>query len=252
MKDSHNNNDQNWKHKIKHFFKNKTKVRIEGDHSSYHCGSAAVFRTLIKSVKDAGGILTNSDNYDLLIVNGEGSMHHDSNGMIKKLRIIENAISNNKRVFLVNTVWQQNSQKYADILHGCEKIFTREVLSQRTLASQGIKSDVCIDLSYFDVIDERAPAINFEGAVVFTDFYSKEFNTFVWVNSKEIQKYPSIKMDTLSWSSMVNSLKTASCLVTGRHHAIYAACKARCPFIAMPGNTHKIEGLIATSNIEVL
>ena len=32
---------------------------------------------------------------------------------------------------------------------------------------------------------------------------------------------------------LVASLRTASLLVTGRHHAVYAACRARLPFVAM-------------------
>jgi hypothetical protein len=44
---------------------------------------------------------------------------------------------------------------------------------------------------------------------------------------------------------------TASLLVTGRHHGVCAAIRARVPFVAMPGNSHKIEVLIASANIPI-
>jgi hypothetical protein len=56
-----------------------------------------------------------------------------------------------------------------------------------------------------------------------------------------------IDMRDMSWSSLVRSLETARALVTGRHHGVYAACVAEIPFVALPGNTHKIEGLKAMS-----
>jgi hypothetical protein len=36
-------------------------------------------------------------------------------------------------------------------------------------------------------------------------------------------------------------------LVTGRHHAIFASCRARLRFIGVTGNSHKIEGLIVAA-----
>jgi hypothetical protein len=46
-------------------------------------------------------------------------------------------------------------------------------------------------------------------------------------------------------------LKTARLLVTGRQHAVYAACRARTPFLAVKGNSHKIEGLIAMAGADI-
>ena len=36
------------------------------------------------------------------------------------------------------------------------------------------------------------------------------------------------------WNSIVNRLRHAELLVTGRHHEAYAALKARCKFIVLP------------------
>jgi hypothetical protein len=121
------------------------------------------------------------------------------------------------------------------------------VLSQKELAKQGINAKVFIDQSYYEEVDDSAPFTDYKGGIVFTDFWSREFACFVKLTSKWAQKFHYLDMQKMSWSSTVKSLRTASLVVTGRHHAVYAACKAETPFIPMKGNTHKIEGLIETS-----
>lgn len=227
------------------------RILLQGDHSRYHCGSAAAFNAIRSEAARHGKIVKKGQEYDLLVVNGEGTMHHESSGFRKKMAEIESALASDKRVMLVNSVWQDNPQRYADILRRCERVVVREVLSQRALAEQGVSAEVAIDQSFHDEIDESAPYTDLGGQVVFTDFFSKEFECFVILNSKWAQKFEYIDMAALSWSSLVRSLRTASVLVTGRHHAVYAACRARTPFLAMRGNTHKNEGLVATASISI-
>ena len=227
------------------------RVKIEGDHSSYHGGSAAAFNVIKKEVMRAGEITEHEKNYDLLVVNGEGSMHHNSGGFRRKIRKIQSAINNGKKVVLVNSVWQDNPKESASILRSCDQVVVREVLSQRELDNQGIKAQIFIDQSYHEFIDESASFIDYKGGVVFTDFWSKDFECFAKLTSKWAQKFHYLDMQTMSWSSIVRSLQTASLLVTGRHHAVYAACKAEIPFLAMQGNTHKIEGLIETAGVDL-
>ena len=152
---------------------------------------------------------------------------------------------------LVNTVWQSNPQESADLLSRCDEVVAREVLSQKELADQGVEARVCSDQSYHWVVDASAPSVDFGGSIVLTDFWSSEFGGFVKLNSKWAQGFPFLDMQSMSWSSIVNSLKTASLLVTGRHHAVYAACKAEIPFLAMRGNTFKTEGLLKSAESQI-
>ena len=45
------------------------------------------------------------------------------------------------------------------------------------------------------------------------------------------------------WRDFVSQLWYSNLLITGRHHEMYAACKAECPFVVIEGNTHKNQGL---------
>jgi hypothetical protein len=226
------------------------RIRLSGDHSAYHCGSAAAFDVISAEVRRHGELVGEGADYDLLVVNGEGSMHHGSGTCVRKMREIEQALARGKRAALVNTVWQDNPPKLAGILKRCEAVVAREVLSQQALAAQGVTAPVHIDQSYFRAIDPD-PYTDCAGAAVMTDFFSEEFGSFVRLTSRWAKHYPFIDMQAMSWSSLVRSLRSASLLITGRHHAVFAACKARLPFLALKGNTHKVDGLMRTAGVAI-
>jgi hypothetical protein len=226
-----------------------TRIKFVGDHSTYHCGSAAVAEVLRAELQAAGEIVDDAD-FDLLIVNGEGSMHHGSASARKKIAELASAQSAGKRTMLINSVWQENPDAHTAALAKCESVVVREIFSQRDLAAHGVASEIYIDQCFHRTIDAE-PFESYGASPVLTDFHSKEFGTFVRVNNAWSSEFPYIDMKNVSWSALVRSLATASALVTGRHHAVFAACKARTPFLALRSNTHKIEGLIATSGIPV-
>ncbi len=226
-------------------------IRLSGDHSAYHCGSAAAFQAISAACARAGRVVGPDDDYDVLVVNGEGSMHHDSVSCRKKLQEIRAALDDGRRVQLINTVWQANSPEAADILNRCERVVAREVMSGEELRRIGVDCEVALDQSFFLPIDEAAAEVDFAGGPVLTDFFSPDLGTFARVTTQWTWPVPYVQMHEWSWSSLVRSLRSAEVLLTGRHHAVYASCRARVPFLALKGNTHKIEGLIATSGIDI-
>jgi hypothetical protein len=66
-----------------------------------------------------------------------------------------------------------------------------------------------------------------------------------------LARAPIANLNRMSWSRLVNSLRGAKLFVTGRHHGVYAACRAEVPFLAYRGNSHKIEGLIASAGVNI-
>lgn len=226
------------------------KIRLIGDHSAYHCGSAAAWQAISAACQRVGDIVE-GDDFDILVVNGEGAMHHDSRTFRKKLAEIDAATASGKKAYLMNTVWQANPTEAAEVLRRCERITVREIMSQQELSEIGIHSDVAVDQSFFSTIDTNAPTKDFGGGPVLTDFFTNDFGTFVRVTTQWTWPLPYIQMHEWDWSSLVKSLPTSEVLVTGRHHAVYAACRARVPFLALKGNTHKIEGLISTAGVDI-
>jgi hypothetical protein len=70
------------------------RLRLAGDHSSYHCGSAAVVQTIAT------------------MVNGEGSMHHGGGAFVDKTRLIKAAVAAGRPAHLINSVWQDNPHQF--------------------------------------------------------------------------------------------------------------------------------------------
>ena len=230
----------------------RQRVRFLGDHSGLHVGCGAVVDYLHAEIATLGRLVEKRQDYDLLVVNGEGSMHHDAPNHRTKMAAVAEAIAAGKRVLLVNTVWQANSAAYDELLRQINAITVREVMSYHELqARHGIESRIHLDVSYWADVDEAARFIDHGGATVMTDFYSYEFGHFVRTVGGPFQKFPYLDMKQGSWSSLVRELRSASLLVTGRHHAVYAACRARTPFVALKGNTHKIEGMIQMSGLPI-
>ncbi|SEW11536.1 Polysaccharide pyruvyl transferase [Cognatiyoonia koreensis] len=227
------------------------RFRLLGDHSDYHCGSAAVMLHL-RDCLAPQGVVTDDAEFDTLVVNGEGSMHHNSPAYIEKMEALKVAQDAGLETMLVNSVWQANDNRYDDVLKKLDKIYVRERASQVDLKRRhGIDATLYPDFAYYSRLDPSPKVLDFEGRMVCTDVYSTEFNTFVrWTGKKEA-KFTYLDMQEFTWSELVASLKTAEILITGRQHAVYAACRAEIPFVAFPGNTHKIEGLLMAAGVDI-
>jgi hypothetical protein len=225
-----------------------TRVRFVGDHRRYHCGSAAVSEYIRSTLAEHGFTVSKRD-YDIMLVNGEGSMCLGCIPVHDKMRQIQTALNEGKRVHLVNTVWQQNPYDYDELLPKLSSVVTREVLSQRDLRTiHGVDSRVFLDFSFFAPLQPTGNAPDYAGKIVMTDFAKPRSRDFV---RYAFDEFVFVNMRGIRWSDFVLGLKTASLLVTGRHHGVCAAIRARVPFVAMPGNSHKIEGLLASANIPI-
>lgn len=227
-------------------------ARIEGDHSSYHAGAAAVMLGLRRVLSENGWTLASKNRpYDILVVNGEGNMHHGSVAFHKKMKILTKALSAGKPAYLVNTVWQENPSEYDDVLHALSGITVREIYSQRDLFDRhGIEARVIPDLSMYAPLSKYCWWTNFRGKPAMTDFYFKDGTGFHRDNTID-PAARFLRFKRISWGNAVKSLKTASYLVTGRQHGVYAACKARIPFAASGGNTHKTHALVASAGANI-
>jgi hypothetical protein len=208
--------------------------------------------SFIRATLARQGTVVEEGPYDAVVVNGEGSMHHGSPGFHKKMQLLREALDAGKPAHLVNTVWQSNPRDYDAVLPRLSSIIVREPFSQADLkANHGIDASLSIDFSVFAPVDPAPPAADFKGGHAASDFYSEEFAAFVRVTGGALGKTPYLDMRRMTWSGCVASLKTASVFICGRHHGIYAACKARVPFVPFRGNTHKVEGIFRLAGVEI-
>lgn len=236
----------------------KPRLRILGDHSKFHGGCKAVMRTLRRIALSKGWrVVGDRDDYDALLVNGEGSMHHGGKRFHKKMQSLESALECGKPAYLVNSVWQDNPSDYDRVLRQLSGVFVREVYSQtQLLEKHGVRATVLPDASYFDQPPRFLRTHQFGNRPAVTDFLvePKRINGRRNVFKRLDNRFPEaacLPFTDWSWGKTVASLRTAKYLITGRHHAVYAACVARVPFIASEGNTHKIGGLVHSAGADI-
>lgn len=238
------------------------RVYFCNDTSEYHAGSKAVCdyikQTLVKKnheiVYEDFGLkeveLINS--CDVVLVNGEGTMHHNSKRAQKLLSALALGQKFGKATHLINTVWQSMGTEHKRVIRKLDSFIVREVLSQNESENtMSITPQVSLDFSYWTKIpqEESKCKVNETKGVIVTDFYSKEFGCFAKPTGGWLSKFPYIDIKKSNWDEMHKYLKSQSLLISGRHHAIYACCVSKTPFLPFSGNTHKVEGLIKSAGV---
>ena len=213
-------------------------ILLLNDTSSYHSGCMAVMRSYqySRSIKTYEAIpkLKWSD-YKTVILNGEGTMHHSKPTAMNFLRALQSAHAKGCDIQIHNTVWQEMCHTYDDVLRKCSQITVREVLSQQEIFKHGIYAPISPDRSM--IVDVPYKEYNHV-----TIYDGQTFNKSIQRQSDR----PRINIFEQSWDEIVNRLRNADLLITGRHHEMYAAIKARCKFIVEEGNTWKNRGLLQT------
>ena len=232
------------------------KVVILNNTSRYHKGCEKVMEYLHKDVVQSGhqivaSVMGNKDTLtdawdkiemsDAVIVNGEGTMHHDRPIPHSLLNVIRNAKKQGKKTALINTVWQSMTldDEMKDVLRDTY-ISVREIMSAEELQKDDIDADIHLDLSYFNDVPEK---VSPHRELVVGKFFAQAD-----YRPKDIPVLDIFKQD---WDTFVNVLRSTDWFITGRHHELYASCKARCPFATLSGNTHKNEGLMKTAGVEI-
>ncbi len=221
--------------------------------SGYHSGCGKVIEYLTSRYNIDHTVRGNIDRIkydtelfaqaDHIVINGEGTMHSDRSVAYQLLDILSLAQAQGKKTSLVNSVFQRMnlSKKHINALQQ-SYISVREVMSHHFLNDYNIDSDIHLDCSYWiDVPKESKPEQNLVIGVNYAN--SGIVNNF--------SDYGTVNIFKEDWNHIVNTLRNAKFFITSRHHEMYAACKARCPFIAVEGNTWKNQALFETSGIHI-
>jgi hypothetical protein len=255
------------------------KVYIVNDTSSYHAGSLAVIASLRHKLSLQGHTVIHAtprlvepqrqwiDECDALVVNGEGALQEEAKGWGKgrATKIMESlrlAKELGKEAYLVNSVWHRMNPGWADVLRSLDGLWVREPISQSAMErEQGVRPGVFLDLSYSCPIDPDAGNGRFAGRDVIGTVYKRNmpkdgrfsrFNRRFW-HMKHLGLGGTSENGTRSrdWSYIVNSLARANLYITGQHHGVYAACRARVPFAFFKVYNHKIKGLFEWAGLDI-
>ncbi len=153
-----------------------------------------------------------------------------------------------KRTALINAVYQQEKDGFADVISGLDLMTVREVRSAAVARSHGgqpwVFLDSAADCRRLSRVD--TPKREISGLV--KGGTHPKAPSATWLERLAIEK---IDMSSGSFDEIVSMLRRADIYVTGQHHGVYAAALAGIPFVAVVSNSHKIEGLIEWSGLPI-
>jgi hypothetical protein len=196
----------------------------------------------------------------LVVLNGEGSLHHNAPRAVELVNICAQAKDQGLRVAVVNAVWQDNSDQMAALLRGVDLLHLRDSPSRAALPpdlAATITPDMSIPLfretlgaaqsrpvTDLAVMDSVLPAtsaalLDFaeDGAL---PFYAMPMGNLHRMRDSVVARGGPV------WPRLLQStdILAARGWLTGRFHGLLAALCAGRPVCALPSNTAKIEGFL--------
>lgn len=169
------------------------------------------------------------DKADVVIVNGEGTLHGGA-----EMDMLD--VAAHYPSYLINTVWQGNGDQEKRLLR-FKRVTVRESASARSmLANSGIEPEVVGDVIL---------------KVLSGDYPPKR------CYSKKPQFIGSVKESDRGWSAAIPALEMCrrirtcdDALVIGRFHGILLAAMLNVPFVAYRSNSHKNEGVMLDMGLD--
>lgn len=100
-------------------------------------------------------LLASIEEADILIINGEGTIHHDAMAGAELLKVGLYARSLGKKSILINCTYQNNSPENKRLLEAFDLISVRESWSQKELDKIDVESVLVPDLVFYEWLDNQ-------------------------------------------------------------------------------------------------
>lgn len=188
-------------------------------------------------------------NADLVIVNGEGSIHHSATRKRASILAQAGLAAKERKIpaYLINATVYAIDDDIAACLRAFDRIYVRETMSQLELASYNVASEVVPDIT---IAADLPVAPSRSKGVCGTDSVSKVVSTAIlqrcrregW-NYKPMRRGYSF-FGRSSSAQYSKYLSSHSLVLTGRFHAVAFCIATRTPFVAVESNTPKISALL--------
>ena len=233
------------------------------------------------------GFIARLQKSDLIVVNGEGNIHHGHGEHL--LQIGPFASKHAIPTVLINTVYQENPRHFADYLRAFDLIIVRESYSKKELEELNVDAQVIADISLYESENELATkrsgyAISDSVVSETTQKLRSQYPTapllptrtrvpiiywkYLWSHLRKIKlteafrKLTAIIFNVIMYPFKYHSairvttpneytrlIGSYSGILAARFHTVCFALKSRTPFFAIASNSYKIEGLLADANL---
>ncbi len=202
----------------------------------------------------------------LVVLNGEGTLHHGAARAFELLSICEHAKKLGSKVAVINTVWEGNPDLMVSMLHSADFIHVRDSISFAALPgslSANVTPDVSIQLFMqaardgqflpphhdIGVIDSVIPT-SASALLDFAEHFRAPFFAMPAGSLRKARQSVAARSGVI-WPQLMQlpDLMTCHAWVTGRFHGLVAALCLGRPVCALSSNTSKVEGLLRDADI---
>lgn len=238
-----------------------------------HLGCNHVFIAIQKGLEASGfrmlywlngseDIKPNQPAPDWVVINGEGSFHHNSCRATELMQIAIDLKSRGSKIALINSLWENNDPEHGRPLRQFDLVAVRDSVSQRELHAIGIPAIITPDFS----IDQWYPNSHpFRGCqLMITDniIYDRARKLFdaslhldgqyMLLDHRKILQFNDdgclsagppwrLSPNLLTHNCQIDD---AEMVVTGRFHVAVARVSLGKPFVFVESNTQKISHLL--------
>jgi polysaccharide pyruvyl transferase WcaK-like protein len=211
--------------------------------------------------------------YDLLLVNGEGTMHHDGEKALQIGAAMQYAKEQRKKVCLYNTLWQDNNllNKY---LAAADRIYCREPASARQIQQAGFAAQEVPDMVFATPLPAERPALRPGHVLVLDSVLSRASRRLCSLAARRgwevviISRRGFDKLERKWWwkpmrffrrmharliaepAVFLEQMAEAEKIISGRFHGSCLAMLMGKPLCSVAANTHKIQGLYSAAGLD--
>lgn len=227
--------------------------------------------------------------FDVILVNGEGALHHDTKAARRLAEVPAWARERRKPAFLINSVYEANGAEVAAGVARYDGVFARDEFSREALVEAGIVAAVVPDLT---LSWQPAPTRGKGHLVVVTDSTVQDTNArlhkmsctigarylplmarpprpIVWAHADASRwwRYAAKRLAAHvapsglwrdRWRGLIPEFddyidwmaKNAGLVVAGRFHGVCIALDLGIPVLGVASNTWKIEAVLAGAGLQ--
>jgi ABC-type polysaccharide/polyol phosphate transport system ATPase subunit len=208
---------------------------------------------------------------DVLIVNGEGSMHHNSVRALALLALMKTALEAGRKVILLNATLQAVMPALLqDVFKGLALIHVREPRSHAFLSELGISSLTAPDIAFLAMDDEtvsQTRLLDAKSHVLVTAGVTADQETleqlFTAVENTGMRpvylsigdggeselasricserNMPLVNAGDFGVKEVIGFVRQFPLAISGRHHINVFLMRAGVPFVPLPSNTWKVQ-----------
>jgi polysaccharide pyruvyl transferase WcaK-like protein len=195
------------------------------------------------------------DRVDAVVVNGEGTLHHGRG--TEYYALLAAAQQLGKATLIVNSVFEANAG-WAKVLERLDDFCVRDARSLAAARAAGVRCRLVPDSVLAAGFETDGGFVDLDGRIVVTDWHPDRDNDVGTTLRRIIDAVDDAFFFPLEhgahaylWRHTVACWQACACVVTARHHGVYLAALAGRPFVALPSNTTKIEGLLEAAGVEL-